>query len=172
MGTLILFSLSLTSCQNEPSKFEWSEAEKEIAKAEISDVVKLVIESAEQADFQSAKTPYLNSPEFTLINPDATVDDYEKFRLKGIASFEQLSAYYQTTIREEYRFLNKDLVLYTWIGQAELELKTGDVMNFDSYVGTMLFNKINNEWKITYAHETASAPVMKSIDKPTTTDQK
>ncbi|MBE9468065.1 MAG: hypothetical protein IMY72_07060 [Bacteroidetes bacterium] len=165
MGTLILFSFTLTSCQNKSSKFEWSEKEKEIAKKEISNVVKGVIENAEKADFQSAMKPYLNSPEFTIINPDGSIDDYKNFKIKGIESFKQLTAYYQTTIKEEYRFLNKDLVLYTWIGKAEIELKTGEKMNFESYVGTMLFNKLNNEWKITYAQETASVPVIKSIIK-------
>lgn len=52
-------------------------------------------------------------------------------------------------------------MLYTWIGKAEIELKTGEKINFDSYVGTMLFRKLSNKWKITYAHESASSPIEK-----------
>ena len=96
-----------------------------------------------------------------VINPDGSIVNYDNFKINGIESFKQFTAYNQTTIKEEYRFLNKNLVLYTWIGKAEIELKTGEKMNFDSYVGTMLFSKLNNEWKITYAHESASPPVMK-----------
>ncbi len=157
MGTIILFSL--TSCQNQSTEFEWTEQEKEIAKKEISNVVKVIIENAEKVDVQSAIEPYLNSPEFMLVNPDGSVDNYDNFKNKATESFNQFTAYNQTTIKEEYRFLNKDLVLYTWIGKAEIILKTGEKMNFKSYVGTMLFSKLNNEWRITYAHESASPPI-------------
>ncbi|MFI1770248.1 hypothetical protein [Thalassobellus citreus] len=160
-GTIILFSfLTLTSCQNQSTEFEWTEKEKEIAKKEISNVAKMIIESAEKVDIQSAIEPYLNSSEFMVVNPDGSIDNYDNFKINGIKSFKQFTAYNQTTIKEEYRFLNKDLVLYTWIGKAEIILKTGEKMNFDSYVGTMLFNKLNNKWRITYAHETASPPVI------------
>ena len=161
MGTIILFSFTLTSCQNQPAEFEWTEKEKEIAKKEISNVAKVIIESAEKVDIHSALKPYLKSPDFIVITPDASIDNYDTFKSTNIESFKQFKAYNQTTIKEEYRFLNKDLVLYTWIGKAEIELKTGEKMNFDSYVGTMLFSKLDNDWRITYAHESASTPVMK-----------
>jgi len=160
-GTIILFSLTLTCCQNQSAEFEWTEKEKEIAKKEISNVAKVIIESAEKVDIQSALEPYLNSPEFMVVNPDGSIDNYDNFKINGTESFKQFTAYNQTTIKEEYRFLNKGLVLYTWIGKAEIVLKTGEKMNFDSYVGTMLFRKLNNKWRITYVHETASPPVIK-----------
>jgi len=160
-GTIILFSLTLTSCQNQSAEFEWTEKEKEIAKKEISNVAKVIIESAEKVDIQSALEPYLNSPEFMVVNPDGSIDNYDNFKINGTESFKQFTSYNQTTIKEEYRFLNKGLVLYTWIGKAEIVLKTGEKMNFDSYVGTMLFRKLNNKWRITYVHETASPPVIK-----------
>ena len=165
MGTLIMFSFTLTSCQNESSNYEWSQQDKETAKKEISIVVNGVIKSAEITDFQSASKPYLNSPEFTIINPDGTIDDYANFEINGKEAFKQMTSYFQTTINEEYRFLNKDIVLYTWIGKAQIELKTGEKMDFESYVGTMLFKKINNEWRITFAHETASPAVVTTIAK-------
>ena len=156
MGTIILFSFTFTSCQNQSTEFEWTEKEKEIARKEISNIAKVIIESAERVDIQAALEPYLNSPEFIVVNPDGSCDNYDNFKIKGIEAFEQFTAYNQTTIKEEYRFLNKDLVLYTWIGKAEIELKTGEKINFESYVGTMLFRKLSNKWKITYAHESAS----------------
>lgn len=160
MTAIILLSLSLSSCQNQCSEFKWTEAEKEIAKKEITETAKQVIKGARKADFQMAATPYLNSPDFFIVNPDATYNLYEGFEKNGKEFFSQLAIYDQTTIKEEYRFLNKGLVLYTWIGKAGIELKTGDKMKFESYIGTMLFQKIKGEWKITYAHETASQPIM------------
>jgi hypothetical protein len=33
-------------------------------------------------------------------------------------------------------------------------------MKIDSYVGSMLFRKKDNEWKIIYAYETTASPVL------------
>jgi len=159
LGAIIL--LSLSSCKNQTSEFEWTKDKKEIAKKEISIVIDGIIENALKVNVQSAIKPYLNSPDFTIVNPDGTTDKYEDFKNKAIESFSQLKEYSQTTINQEYRFLNKDIVLYTWIGKAKMELKTGENMVFNSYVGTMLFKKLNNKWRIVYAQETASPVIMK-----------
>lgn len=50
IGTIILFSFTLTSCQNQSTEFEWTEKEKEIARKEISNIAKVIIESAERVD--------------------------------------------------------------------------------------------------------------------------
>jgi hypothetical protein len=47
----------------------------------------------------------------------------------------------------------------TWTGKNEFELKTGDKMKIEPYVGSMLFEKKNHEWKIIYAHESSAQPV-------------
>ena len=47
----------------------------------------------------------------------------------------------------------------TWTGSSEFELKTGEKMKIEPYVGSMLFRKQKNEWNIVYAHETTVPPV-------------
>lgn len=71
-------------------------------------------------------------------------------------SFKQLGLMKFVTKNEKFRFLTKNKVLVTWYGQNEFELKTGEKMEIKSYLGTMLFKKIGNEWKIIYAHESAT----------------
>ncbi len=156
-GTVIIFSLLLVSCQNESS--EMTPKEKETAKKEISDIGKGIIQSVERLDIESAIKPYSDSPDFLMINPDGSYQDYAAFKSSNTEAFNQLTSMKQTNIKEEFRFLSKKQVLYTWFGKNEIELKTGEKIKNESYIGTMLFNKINNEWRIVYAHESASPPI-------------
>jgi len=154
LGTLFISSLFLVSCQNESS--EMTSQEKETAKKEISDIGKSIVQSVEQLDIESAIKPYSDSPDFLIINPDGSYQDYAGFKNANTEAFKQLTSMKQTNIKEEFRFLSKTQVLYTWFGKNEIELKTGEKIKNESYIGTMLFNKINNEWRIVYAHESAS----------------
>jgi hypothetical protein len=76
-----------------------------------------------------------------------------------VESFKSLASMKFKTIKQEFTFLAKDLVMCTWTGSNEFELKTGEKMKIEPYVGSMLFSKKDNEWKIIYAHETAGQPV-------------
>lgn len=82
--------------------------------------------------------------------------------MKNTASAFFKSANYvtYTTVKEDFKFLSKSLVMCTWTGREEYELKIGEHMKVDPYVGSLLFSKIDNEWKIVYTHE-SSAPAMK-----------
>lgn len=169
----LLFTSTLFSgCKNQNKSkeqnslsSEMSTEEKEIVKKEISAVGKFVIENAAKLDPETAMKPYLNDPEFLVINTDATYGDYAKMRTSNIEAFKQLFSFKQTTIKEEFRFLTKMEVLYTWFGKNEIELKTGGKITNESYIGTMLFKKINNKWKIVYAHESASPAIEEKVRK-------
>jgi len=162
-GTIVVTSLFFLSCQNKPS--ELTPQQKETAKKEISDIGKYVIKSCEQLDINAAKKPYLNSPDFIIINPDGSYLNFQEFLNANTEAFKQFSAMKQETIKEDFRFLTKTQVLYTWFGKTEIELKSGEKMKFESYIGTMLFSKINNEWKIAYVHESASSLIQEQPKK-------
>jgi hypothetical protein len=163
LGIAIISSLLLVSCQNESS--EKTAQEKETAKKEISDIGKGIIQSVERLDIESALKPYLDSPDFLMINPDGSYQDYADFKSANTEAFKQLTSMKQTNIKEEFRFLSKTEVLYTWFGKNEIELKTGEKIKNESYIGTMLFSKINNEWRIVYAHESASPAIQEQVKK-------
>lgn len=157
--TLTMTPLFLFSCKNEPS--ELTSKEKETIKKEISARINEIVKGAKQLDIEAAMKPYSNSETFLIINPDGSFSDYNGMKNANAKSFKEMSSLNFTTINEEFRFLTNNQVLYTWFGKSEVELKSGEKMKFESYVGTMLFSKINNEWKIVYAHESASPPVVK-----------
>ncbi|TXD51489.1 MULTISPECIES: hypothetical protein [unclassified Polaribacter] len=154
IGTI--FFLFLTSCKNEVT--ELSSIEKETAKKEISARINEIVEGAKQLNIEMAMNPYLDSKDFLIINADGSSLDYSGMKEMNSESFKQMNVLKFTTINEKFRFLTKNKVLLTWFGKNELELKSGEKMKIESYTGTMLFEKINNEWSIVYAHESASQP--------------
>ena len=153
-------NLNTTSNDN-PNQI--TELEKETAKKEIRNVAIFILEHINKLDIETALKPYLNSPDFLLINPDGTYLDYAKFRVTNIDFFKQLVAFNQTTIKEEFRFITKTEVLYTWFGKSVMTLKTGERITNDSYIGTMIFKKINNEWRITFAQESTSPAKIEKV---------
>lgn len=170
---VVLFNAALfVGCTNETkstkpnsNEAEMTTEEKEISKKEISDIGKFVIDNAAKLDVETAMKPYLNGTDFLVINPDGSYGDYAKMKESNIEAFKSLASFKQTTIKEEFRFLTKTEVLYTWFGKNEIQLKTGEKITNESYIGTMLFKKINNEWKIVYAHESASPAIQEQPKK-------
>lgn len=75
-------------------------------------------------------------------------------------AFKQLASMNFRTIKQDFTFLTKNLVICTQTGSNEFEIKSGEKMKIDPYVGTMIFKKNDNEWKIIYAHETTAMPVI------------
>jgi hypothetical protein len=80
-------------------------------------------------------------------------------------SFKSVKSMSFTTVKEDFKFLSKDLIMCTWIGNNEFELMTGEKMKIEPYVGSMLFCKKDNEWKIIYAHESSAQPVKVESEK-------
>ena len=72
--------------------------------------------------------------------------------------FKGLKSINFSTIKQDFTFLSQDLVMCTWTGKNEFELKSGDKMIIEPYVGSLLFQNKGGIWKIIYAHETTAAP--------------
>lgn len=166
--TSIIFysSVLLLSCQTNDNRnaavtqtTELSSGDKEAAKKEISGRIEEIIKGAKELNVKAALKPYSSDPDFKIVNPDASVTDFKTMENVQADAFKTLASLNFTTIKQDFTFLTKDLVLCTWTGKNEFELKTGEKMKIDPYVGSMLFRKRNNEWKIIYAHETTASPV-------------
>lgn len=138
---------------------EIAEGEKEIARKAISERIDEIIKAAKELDVDAALKPYSSDADFRIVNPDASVTDFQTMKNAQAEAFKTLAALNFRTIKQDFTFLTKNLVICTWTGSNEFELKTGEKMKIDPYVGTMIFRETGNEWKIIYAHETTAAPV-------------
>lgn len=146
----------LTSCQE--ARPGWSGAEKEAAKKEISARIDEIIKASENLDVDAAMEVYWNGEEFRIISPDASASSYEDYKNTMKAFFGEMKSCSFETIDEEFRFLGRDQLLYTWYGNNTVVFNSGENLEIPSYTGTMLFEKIDGEWKIIYAHESAAQP--------------
>ncbi len=166
VSIIIFSSVLLFSCQtsdNTKAKMEQttelSSNDKEIAKKEISARIEEIIKGAKELNVETAIKPYSTDTGFKIINPDASVTDLATMKNIQTESFKTLTSLNFKTIKQDFTFLEKDLVMCTWTGMNEFQLKSGEKMKIDPYVGSLLFRKKDNEWKIIYAHETTALPV-------------
>mgnify|MGYP002777043604 CR=1 FL=1 len=136
-----------------------SAAEKATAVREISARLEEVIAGAKALDLDAAIKPYSRDTSFRIVSPDARVSDYESMKSEQKGVFDSVKNLGFTTARQRFVFLTNDLVLCTWTGRYDFELKTGEKMRIEPYTGSMLFGKKGGEWKIRYAHESAGQPV-------------
>jgi ketosteroid isomerase-like protein len=133
--------------------------EQEVAKKEIREVADHVLRSLNTMDLEALLQPYWNSPEFVLVNTEGSMGDYQTTKNGTLEMFKLLASLKYATVKDEFRFLPGNTVIYTWIGRSEFAFKSGQQARIDAYATTLVFRKIDNDWKIIYAHESASPPV-------------
>ena len=141
----------------------FSADEEETAKKEIAGRIEEIIEGGKKLDIDAAIKPYDDSDAFRLVTPDGRVTDYATMKKEQLEFSKQLTSLLFTTVKQDFNLLSKTLLLCTWTGTNEFELKTGERFKIDPYVGSMLFSKTGGEWKIIYAHESAAPPVQTNV---------
>jgi len=152
---LVLALLLFFGCtKHEPTIM--TSTEQETTKKEIKEVVNVIFQGLEKLDAEAAFQPYLNSPDFILFTVYGTMVDYQGAINGHAAWFKTLTSIKVTTIKEEFRFLPDNLVVYPWLGKFEMTLKSGAQVTVDFGV-TMIFRKIDNQWKVIY-QQTSQVP--------------
>ena len=73
MKTRLIFLLLLIACYSCGTNKSVSDAEKDKIKGEVKEVVNTIFKGAEEANFEMATEPWLDSPDFVLINNGMTL---------------------------------------------------------------------------------------------------
>jgi ketosteroid isomerase-like protein len=154
--TLVLFFF-FGCAKQEPAQM--TPQEQETAKKEIREVVNLIVQAANKMDVEALLQPYSNSPDFILFNTDGSMVDYQGGKNGTAEWFKSLAALKFTTVKDEFRFLPNNIVICAWLAKCEMTLKTGEHSKIDTYGITLVFRKIDNQWKVIYSHESALPPV-------------
>ena len=160
---LFMMLIFICSCNRPNSGSEStiiSTTEKESIEKAISAQINEVIKGSKALDVDAASKPYADNAKFRIVNPDGSVTDFQTMKNAQSEAFKTLASMNFITVKKEFTFLSKDIVICTWTGTNEFELKSGEKMKIDPYIGTLIFKKTNNEWKIIYAHETTAAPIL------------
>ena len=151
MKTRLIFLTLLIVCfacgtNNKPV----SDAQKEKIKGEIKEVVNTIFKGAEEANFEMATEPWLDSPDFVLINNGMTLS-YKEVVDAFKPLFGTLLNQKITIVDEEYAVLDKSTVLYTTNCNSLMNFKDGHSTLADPEAMQFMFKKINNRWKVIYA---------------------
>jgi hypothetical protein len=146
-----------------------SEKDQEIIKVQIKEVVNTIIKGCEEANFDMAMGPWLNSPDFIYIM-NGNILSYQDVVNGMKPMFDLLSNQKVTLISEKFSFIDKSTVLYTTNCKFLMNYKDGHSVLADPTAWFMLFRKIENSWKAVYGVESFLEKPF--IDTKTTGDLK
>lgn len=148
---LLLLPFAIMACGPKTANTV-SEKDKEIIKGEIKEVVNIIIKGCEEANFDMAMGPWLNSPDFIYI-VNGSILSYQDV-VNGMGPmFDLLSSQKVTIVSEKYSFLDKSTVLYTTNCKFLENFKDGHSDLNDPTAWFILFRKIDNRWKAIYGVE-------------------
>jgi hypothetical protein len=147
MKTKLIFLVLLIVCfscgtNNKPV----SDAQKEKIKLEVKEVVNTFIRGCEEANFDMAIEPFLDSPDFVDLVNGKTLSYKELMAMKP--NFNTLLNQKCTIVDEKYAFLDKSTVLYTADSKWSSNYKDGHSSISDPEVFMFIFKKIDSRWKI------------------------
>jgi len=154
----ILFASSLfIGCKNsnaQPTsseKTEMTDAEKETAKTEISTINAQVVLDLNALNFEGVIQAY--SENVKGVDEAGKTYDYQTLKNDLKETFTPLTSFTATMVKEDFLFISKTSVMCTWTATYVGELKTGQRFETPKHVSSILYNKIDNEWKVVYQHD-------------------
>jgi hypothetical protein len=137
--------------------------DKEKIEREIKEEIITLISEFEALNTDAAFNIYDDSADFFMIASDGSCLDYKTFLKCNKNYLENCSSFKLNTIKQEIKILSSDLVLFSWIYKAEATLKTGEKNIWDKAGASFLFNKIDDNWKVIYYHESSLPPATKKV---------
>jgi len=139
VAALLFFCLGCTSQQSE----QLTQQQKEQIKGEAKVAIDSIFAKWGRLDVEGASQYY--SPELLVVG-DSSLINYEVSK-KGWLNFASSAATARwTAVRWESIVLTKDLVISTWMGKAEVLLKSGDKITVDPQGYTDVSKKTGGQW--------------------------
>jgi uncharacterized protein (TIGR02246 family) len=136
----------------------------ETATEEIKGVVNAIIRGLEELDAEVLFQSYSNSPGFILFTTDGTTADYQMAKNHHVQWFKSLSSLKVTTVAEEFRMVSDDVAVFAWRATFAMTLKKGGEPTADFAI-TLVFNRIDNHWRVVYQQTSALPPAQKKPGK-------
>ena len=154
VSIILITAASFLAPQNAVAQV--TDAEKQLAKTELNRINAEFIRSVNDQNIPGVLKEY--SPNVMSINPDGSVNNYQQIAGGLEKGFKSVKSIKYTMVKEEYRVLSATLVLCTWTGTVETELKTGKRMKNFPHIASLLYTKVNGKWLIEYEHVSEAPP--------------
>jgi hypothetical protein len=135
-----------------------SGVEEEKIKAELREVVGILIAGCEALDMEMAFGMFSDSADFLMMGTDGSLCDHQTYVKNNVDYLMTCSRFELTTYREEIRVLSRDVAVFSWAYGARATLKTGEQDIVENAGATFLFGKVDGEWKVVYYHESSVPP--------------
>jgi len=143
--------LSLVSCDDE-QKDPPETPYREKIQTEIGRQIEQLVKNNEAPNLDFMKEIYWNSPDFLAVS-NGNFKNYREFIEGEKVYFETLKNQKFTESDVRYTFLTSDMIIATYKGKAFARFKDEKQMRIDPFVATVVFQKINDSWKIIYTNE-------------------
>jgi ketosteroid isomerase-like protein len=134
---------------------QMTEQEKQTITKGVKEAVDVIVKNSEQGNLEASLAPYWNSPDFIAFNSDGTMWDFDAFRKADVEYFAMMTSQKITTLQDAVRILSRDVVIYAWRLRFDMTLKYGRMMSMGPAGLTLVFKRMNNEWKVVYSHESS-----------------
>jgi len=184
MIAALLFSiLGCTQKQND----QLTQQQKEQISKEIKVVVDSIFARVEKLDARWLEY-YADSPDWGMLNADGSRWDYQTTKKAQPDFFNSVVSWKWTTTHETFIFLTKDMVicsldgkdesilksndkliankpLNSLYGKDDTSMKLGDKIIYDPHAYTLVFKKIEGQWKVIYSHDSGIQVTQKAEKK-------
>jgi hypothetical protein len=91
---------------------------------------------------------------------DGSIMDYQGMKKENQEALNNFSEIKFTRANDYFRLFTKDIALYVWTGKVNVVLKNGKAAKIDPYSVSLIFEKIDNDWRITYQQESGVMPAL------------
>jgi hypothetical protein len=153
---LIPVLLLLTACSTGVTSL--TEEQKDKVKREGELAVQELLNAFSVNDSAKVMAMTLSGPELSMVGASGVLN-YSDLRKLINQFFPKIEKQTFETKTEKYVVIDPACFIFTWYGKNGVYFRNGESIIYDDYLISMVFRKINGEWKMVYDHESLKYPM-------------
>jgi len=133
--------------------------EQETTKREVTEVVGTIFRNLQNMDAEALYQSYSDSPDFIQITTEGSMLGFQQAKNLHANWFLSLTSLRVTSLKETFRFLPGNTVIYSWLGKFDMATKQGVLLKSEMFTITFIFSKTGNQWKVVHQQGSSLPPV-------------
>ena len=156
---LFVLALSIFACSTPEQKKSLTNEDKQDIEKEILTIVDSIASSASELRTDYFKKVYWNDEQF--IGVDLTgAKGYDAYMKETEDMYATMKSVNFMEDKVSVVVFDDKTAVALFEGKAKGESEKGVKMNLDNFNATMVFRKIDDQWKVAYTHESAEQEIM------------
>jgi ketosteroid isomerase-like protein len=163
LNSLLVATILFSCTQKSDSKL--SEEQKKRIQEEIQPVIVKLYDAAAHADTAKLYDLFSFEDDFTYI--EITGEFYNEAAYKQMAGqwFNTITSEVIEKGAEKYNYINEDNVIWSYSGALTATYKDGRKEKYNPFGMTLIFKKINNQWKAVFIQESTQQSAAEDTTK-------